>query len=101
VQLESLVLELRDLAASRGEGPIEPIARLIAYDEGHDAQLVATLRAWLETFGDVAAASAAQFVHANTFRYRLRRVHEVSGLDLDDADARFAAMLQLRMLGSS
>ncbi|GAA1966256.1 PucR family transcriptional regulator [Microbacterium deminutum] len=101
VQLESLVLELRDLSASRGDGPMEPIARLISYDERHDAQLVATLRAWLETFGDVAAASASQFVHANTFRYRLRRVQEISGLDLDDSDARFAAMLQLRMLGPS
>jgi hypothetical protein len=99
VQLESLVLELRDLAATRGEGPMEPIARLIAYDEHHDAQLVPTLRAWLETFGDVAAAAASQFVHANTFRYRLRRVQDVSGLDLEDPDARFAAMLQLRMLG--
>lgn len=101
VQLESLVLELRDLSASRGDGPMEPIARLIAYDGSHDAQLVPTLRAWLETFGDVAAASASQFVHANTFRYRLRRVQEISGLDLDDPDARFAAMLQLRLLGPS
>jgi hypothetical protein len=99
VQLESLVLELRDLSASRGEGPMEAIARLIAYDERHDAQLVLTLQSWLESFGDIAAASASQFVHANTFRYRLRRVQEVSGLDLDDPDARFAAMLQLRMLG--
>jgi hypothetical protein len=101
VQLESLVLELRDLAASRGEGPVEEIARLLEYDERHDAQLVPTLRAWLESFGDVTAGAASQFVHANTFRYRLRRVHEVSGLDLDDPDARFAAMLQLRMLGPS
>jgi hypothetical protein len=99
VQLESLVLELRDLSASRGEGPMEAIARLIAYDERHDAQLILTLQSWLESFGDIAAASASQFVHANTFRYRLRRVQEVSGLDLDDPDARFAAMLQLRMLG--
>jgi DNA-binding PucR family transcriptional regulator len=78
---------------------MEPIARLIAYDERHDAQLVLTLQSWLESFGDIAAASASQYVHANTFRYRLRRVQEVSGLDLDDPDARFAAMLQLRMLG--
>ena len=99
VQLESLVLELRDLSASRGDGPMEPIARLIAYDERHDAQLVLTLQSWLESFGDIAAASASQYVHANTFRYRLRRVQEVSGFDLDDPDARFAAMLQLRMLG--
>ena len=78
---------------------MESIARLIAYDERHDAQLILTLQAWLETFGDVAAASASQFVHPNTFRYRLRRVQEISGLDLDSPDARFAAMLQLRMLG--
>jgi hypothetical protein len=36
------------------------------------------------------------FVHANTFRYRLRRLTEVSGIDLGDAEQRFAAMLQLR-----
>jgi hypothetical protein len=36
------------------------------------------------------------FVHPNTFRYRLRRLTEVSGIDLADPDQRFAAMLQLR-----
>jgi hypothetical protein len=44
----------------------------------------------------VAAASAAMFVHPNTFRYRLRRLTEVSGIDLSDPEQRFAAMLQLR-----
>ena len=38
------------------------------------------------------------FVHPNTLRYRLRRLEEVSGLDLADPEQRFAAMLQLRML---
>jgi DNA-binding PucR family transcriptional regulator len=38
------------------------------------------------------------FVHPNTFRYRLRRLAEVGGLDLTDTDARFTAMLQLRLL---
>jgi DNA-binding PucR family transcriptional regulator len=46
----------------------------------------------------VIAASSAVYVHPNTFRYRLRRLAEVGGLDLTDADARFAAMLQLRLL---
>jgi PucR C-terminal helix-turn-helix domain len=35
-------------------------------------------------------------VHPNTFRYRLRRLTEVSGIDLADPEQRFAAMLQLR-----
>jgi DNA-binding PucR family transcriptional regulator len=37
-------------------------------------------------------------VHANTFRYRLRRLTEVSGIDLTDQEQRFAAMLQLRAI---
>jgi hypothetical protein len=59
---------------------------------------VETLRAWLEAFGDVIAASAAMFVHPNTFRYRLRRLAEVGQLDLADPEVRFAAMLELRIV---
>jgi hypothetical protein len=99
VQTESLMLELSDLIAARGDAPTGPIVRLAEYDARSDGHLVDTLAAWLDHFGDVSAASAATFVHPNTFRYRLRRVAEVGGLDLGDTEARFAAMLQLRMLG--
>ena len=91
-------MELRDLAAAHGDRPTGPVARLSAYDAEHGTNLVETLRAWLDAFGDVAAASAAMFVHANTFRYRLRRLTEVSGIDLGDPEQRFAAMLQLRAI---
>ncbi|WP_214401602.1 PucR family transcriptional regulator [Pseudonocardia lacus] len=98
LQGEALILELRDLAAARGDEPTGALARLIDYDDRHRSSLVETLRAWLDAFGDVVAASDALFVHQNTFRYRLRRVVEVGGIDLDDPDQRFAAMLQLRVL---
>lgn len=98
VHLETLLLDLRDLALSRGDQPSGPMARLLAHDEARGTQLVETLAAWLDAFGDVADASAATFVHPNTFRYRLRKVVQVSGLDLADPDARLAAMLQLRVL---
>jgi hypothetical protein len=96
VHAESLLMELRDLAAAHGDRPTGPVARLSAYDLEHGANLVETLRAWLDAFGDVTAASAAMFVHPNTFRYRLRRLTEVSAIDLTDPEQRFAAMLQLR-----
>ncbi len=95
VHAEALLLELPVPAKDLPSGAI---ARLAAYDEEHQSALVDTLRAWLDAFGDVAAASAAMYVHTNTFRYRLRRVTEVGLIDLDDPDARFAAMLQLRLL---
>lgn len=94
---EGLLLELSDLIAERGDTLTGPLARLTDYDRAHGSRLVETLGAWLDAFGDVAAASAAVFVHPNTFRYRLRRLAEVGGIDLTDPDARFAAMLQLRL----
>lgn len=97
VLVDSLLLELADLIAERGDPPSGPVARLAAYDRAHRTCLVETLAAWLDAFGDVVAASAAVHVHPNTFRYRLRRLAEVGGLDLTDPDARFAAMLQLRL----
>ena len=80
--------------------PTGPVARLLGYDAKNNTRLVDSLRAWLDAFGDVVTASAAVFVHPNTFRYRLSRIGEVSGLDLHDPDERFAAMLQLRMLAT-
>jgi hypothetical protein len=98
VQTQALLLELRDLAATRGEGPVGPIAILLALDERGAGGLIETLEAWLDAFGDVTAAAAALFIHPNTLRYRLRRITELSGLDLTDPEQRFAAMLQLRIL---
>lgn len=97
VHVESLMLDLRDLVTSLGDEPTGSIERLFAYDEQHHTTLVETLRSWLDAFGDVTAGSASLCVHPNTFRYRLRRVAEVGRIDLEDPDARFAAMLQLRI----
>lgn len=98
VETESLLLELRDMRTSRGDVISASLERLIEYDARNDAQLVETLSAWLDSFGEVKTAAAACFVHPNTFRYRLRRAVEVSGIHVDDPEARFATMLELRTL---
>jgi DNA-binding PucR family transcriptional regulator len=36
-------------------------------------------------------------VHPNTFRYRLHRIMELAGLDLEDPDERLAVELRLRL----
>jgi hypothetical protein len=99
IQVDALILELRDLVAARGDRPTGSLARLIEYDRKHQSNLVETLRAWLDAFGDVGAASKSLFLHPNTFRYRLRRLAEVGELNLGDPEQRFVAMLQLRVLG--
>ncbi|WP_239136697.1 PucR family transcriptional regulator [Sphaerisporangium rufum] len=98
LQGETLISELRDLAMARGDRPTGALGRLIDYDRRHRGDLVETLRAWLDAFGDVAAAAGSVGVHQNTFRYRLRRVTEVGECDLADPDQRLALMVQLRVL---
>jgi len=98
VNIEALMLELRDLSEARGDRVTGPVTRLMEYDSRRNTDLVETLRAWLDAFGDVATASASMYTHPNTFRYRLRRLSEIGGIDLKDPPARFAAMVELRLL---
>ena len=57
VQVEALILELRDLVAARGDRPTGSLARLIDYDRKHQSNLVETLQAWLDAFGNVTRGS--------------------------------------------
>lgn len=98
VSVDAILMDLADLAESRDDLPRGAVATLRSHDEASNSQLVDTLAAWLDAFGDVAEAAQTVHVHPNTFRYRLRRLSEIAGLDLTDADARFAAMLELKMM---
>ncbi|MEU1815909.1 helix-turn-helix domain-containing protein [Streptomyces roseifaciens] len=74
------------------------VARLRTFDAEHSGScLVETLRVYLDHFGDVSAASRMLGVHSNSLRYRLRRITQVSGLDMESPDARLLAQLQLRL----
>ncbi|WP_336205400.1 PucR family transcriptional regulator [Nonomuraea sp. LPB2021202275-12-8] len=99
VHFESLLLQVADVAGAEEQTPTGPYQRLLAHDREHGSELAATLRAYLDAFGDVNLASARVHVHANTFRYRLKRLVEISGLDLADPDARLTVMLQMRIFG--
>ncbi|MGG7571171.1 PucR family transcriptional regulator [Streptomyces sp. BP-8] len=66
----------------------------------HDAtgrgDLVESLRAWLARHGQWDAAAADLGVHRHTLRYRMRRVEEILGRSLDDADVRMELWLALK-----
>jgi DNA-binding PucR family transcriptional regulator len=99
VRAHAVLFELLHLAEGHpglGQGKLE---RLVAHDREHGTAHVATLRVYLECWGDAAEAARRLGVHANTLRYRVRKLVELSGLDLDDADERFVAELQLRLHG--
>jgi hypothetical protein len=101
VHFDSLLVELQDIAAARGDRVIGPLSRLMAYDTEHKTNLLETLSTWFDAFGDVAAVSSALAIHPNTLRYRLRRIGEVCEIDLNEPRARLAMMLQVWMLRDS
>jgi sugar diacid utilization regulator len=99
VRAQANLLEVLDLLRERPHLRTGPL-RLLSEEAGDRSEaLVTTLRAYLDHFGDVAAASASMQVHPNTFRYRLRRATSLAGLDLDDPGERLMLWLQLRLLG--
>jgi len=96
VRAPALLLQLRDHLAAHPHllaGKVD----LLAVEDGVDGIYLPTLRAYLDAFGDIPAAARALDVHPNTFRYRLKRVAEIAGIDLTDPVERLAVELQLRL----
>jgi purine catabolism regulator len=55
------------------------LGALIAYDREHDADLVKTLRTYLDCDRSPSQASKQLYVHAQTVNYRLARIQELTG----------------------
>ena len=72
------------------------IKQLVDYDKTHDGSLVMSLQAYLLNAGDIKAAAEFLHVHANTLRYRIRRIRELTDLDLRDPSTRFLTELNIR-----
>jgi DNA-binding PucR family transcriptional regulator len=70
---------------------------LADHDRRRSTSYLETLRAYLDAFGDVSAAAEAVSLHPNSFRYRLRRIRELTGVDLGDRDDRLVMAIQLRL----
>ncbi|MFL5883160.1 MAG: PucR family transcriptional regulator [Actinomycetota bacterium] len=91
----------RLLLARQEDAALEAISRgllgpLADYDHRQHGDLVASLRAYLEHNGNWEAAARALGVHRHTLRYRVRRVAELTGRDLDRAGDRVEFWLALQ-----
>jgi GAF domain-containing protein len=73
------------------------IGKLQRYDEDHGSNLVPTLEAFLMNSSNLQKAAADLFIHHKTMRYRMNRIEEISGLDMQDPEARFNALLAIKI----
>jgi PucR family transcriptional regulator, purine catabolism regulatory protein len=91
----------RLLLALQEDAALEALSRgllapLRAYDQRQHGDLVASLRTFLEHNGNWEAAARALGVHRHTLRYRIRRVAELTGRDLESAADRVEFWLALQ-----
>lgn len=68
----------------------------ISYDREHGAEIVPTLRTWLERGRRTPEAAQALHIHPNTLLYRIRRFEEISGRSLASTESLAEVWLALR-----
>lgn len=73
------------------------IGPLIDYDHEHRSNLMQTMEQYFEHHGNVSQTAEALFIHRNTLLYRLERIQELTGHDLNNADMRLALQLGLKL----
>lgn len=72
---------------------------LVEYDRVHDARLVHTLETFLACSGSWSRCAELLHVHVNTLRYRIGRVEQLTGRDLNRFEDRVDLFLALRLPG--
>jgi PucR family transcriptional regulator, purine catabolism regulatory protein len=71
------------------------LGRLEEYDERRGTELIPTLRAYLSSGGSVAEAAAMLNVHRNTLSYRINRIADLSGRNLNNPHDRLLLRVAL------
>jgi sugar diacid utilization regulator len=71
---------------------------LLSYDRKKNADLVTTLSHYLDCGGNYDDAAQSLTIHRSTLRYRLGRIRDISGRDLQDVEDRLNLHLATRIV---
>ncbi len=77
----------------------DSIGGLIEYDRRHGTPYMETLAAYLKAGCRTKACSDLLGVHVTTLRYRLTRIAELFGIDVESPDRRFSVELAVHLSG--
>jgi PucR family transcriptional regulator, purine catabolism regulatory protein len=73
------------------------LSPLAAWDDEHEADLLLTVRTFIENDGRWRQTARALHIHHNTLKYRAQRIHSLTGRDLDSLQSRIDFALALAM----
>ncbi|MBN1201031.1 MAG: helix-turn-helix domain-containing protein [Anaerolineae bacterium] len=69
----------------------------LAENSSQHAEFITTLEAFFEQHGNLTRTAKRLHVHRNTLLYRMDRIREISGIDLNNPETRLAVHLALRI----
>lgn len=101
VQFDSLGVyrllgQLEDIPAVQ-EFTDHVIGPLVLYDQQHRSSLVQTIDAYFDHHGNISQTAESLYIHRNTLLYRLERIQELTGHDINVANMRLAMHLSLKL----
>jgi purine catabolism regulator len=69
---------------------------LIEYDRKHNAALLETLEGYFAARGNLSQSAERLQIHRNTLLYRLRRINQIGGIDLERSEDMLALQVALK-----
>jgi purine catabolism regulator len=98
LKLYQLLLALKDRNLEQMRRFYEDtLAPLVEHDGRKQGDLIRTLNGFFDANGNLAKAASDLDVHRNTLVYRLERISELTGLNLEDADNRLILHIALKI----
>lgn len=76
----------------------ETLGPVVAYDSRYGTELVRTLTVYLANDASTVKTASELFAHRHTIRYRLDRVGELTGLDVDKSEHRESLTLGIKVM---
>lgn len=73
------------------------VGPLADYDRRHRGSLVETIDAYFSHHANASQTAESLFIHRNTLLYRLERIQELTGQDINQSDMRLALHLALKL----
>jgi len=91
-----LLVQLEDIPAVQ-QFMRQVIGPLVDYDQQHNSTLVETIDAYFGHHGNISQTAESLYIHRNTLLYRLDRIQDLTGHDLNQANMRLALHLALKL----
>lgn len=73
------------------------LEKLQKYDQEHKTMLLQTLESYINHDSNINEAAKKLHIHINTLTYRLKRITEISGIDLKNTNQKVSLFLELKM----